>query len=200
MSSCVEPGAEALRTAPVPRSAPLASDGSFRHLYQTHFDGVMSFILRFGIASQDAEDLAQRVFMVAYRKSAGSQPLEQPGVWLRAVALRVIHEHLRWWRVRRTASWLVEQTWAGRSDNDLNPEREALASESLQRIRTVLFRMSGKLRDALVLLDIEGISPHEAAELLGVPHNTVRSRHHLAREEFKRLWDRLPQRRELTNE
>jgi len=60
--------------------------------------------------------------------------------------------------------------------------------------------MSNKLRDALVLLDIEGVPPHEAAQLLGVPRNTVRSRHILAREEFKRLWDRTQQRREISND
>jgi DNA-directed RNA polymerase specialized sigma24 family protein len=129
----------------------------------------MSFILRFGIGHQEAEDLAQLT----------------------------IHEYFRWWRVRRAARWLVEQSWAGRTQYEVSPERDSIANESLQRVRYVLHRMSHKLRDALVLLDIEGVSAHEAARLLGVPRNTMRSRHVLAREEFKRLWDRTQQRREI---
>jgi DNA-directed RNA polymerase specialized sigma24 family protein len=48
--------------------------------------------------------------------------------------------------------------------------------------------MSIKLRDTLILLDVEGMPPSEAARALGVPRNTMRSRHRLARDEFKRLW------------
>jgi DNA-directed RNA polymerase specialized sigma24 family protein len=54
--------------------------------------------------------------------------------------------------------------------------------------------MSHKLRDAFVLLDIDGMSARDAAELLGISHNTMRSRHNLAREEFKRLWDGVDRR------
>ena len=177
-----------------------AEDHTFRSLYQTHFDEVIGLILRFGIGRLEAEDLTQRVFMVALRQASEPDRLRQPSAWLRAVALRVVHEHFRWWRVRRAATWLVEQSWAGRTRCDVNPERDLLATESLQQVRGVLYRMSEKLRDALVLLDIEGVSPREAAALLGVPHNTMRSRHNHARQEFKRLWDRAQERREKHDE
>ena len=198
MSSCVEPGAVVLPEAPASVAVPAANKIQFCRLYQQHFDEVMGFVLRFGIAAADAEDLVQRVFIVALRRCNVTQAIEQPSAWLRAVALHVVHEHFRWWRVRRAGSWLVEQTWAGRKEDAMSPEREALASESLQRVRCVLHRMSGKLRDAFVLLDIEGLSSREAAQLLGISHNTMRSRHHLARDEFKRLWQgTLPRKENL---
>ncbi len=168
----------------------------FRRLYREHFDAVMRLVLRFGVERHDAEDLTQRVFMVAFRQCSEAQAIECPEAWLRAVAIRIIREHFRWWKVRRAASWLVEHSWAGRTEDDLSPEREAAAGESLRQVRSVLCQMSGKLRDALVLLDVEGLSPREAALLLGVPFNTLRSRRQLAREEFKRLWDRMQQRKE----
>jgi RNA polymerase sigma factor (sigma-70 family) len=160
----------------------------------------MNMILRFGIDGHEAEDLTQRVFMVAYRQCAEPEPLERPEAFLRAVALRMIREHFRWWRVRRAARWVVEQSWAGRTEDELSPEREVLAGESMQLVRRVLHRMSDKLREALVLLDIEGLTPREAAELLGVPLNTLRSRRALGREEFKHLWDRMQQRRDRTDD
>jgi len=161
---------------------------AFRELYRQHFDEVMAFVLRFGIRAEDAEDLVQRVFVVALRRCESAEPLAQPTAWLRAVALRVIHEHFRWSKVRRAGRWLLEQTWAGRLEHEVSPEREALVNESLQLVRIVLGRMSSKLRDAFVLLDIDGMSARDAAQLLGISHNTMRSRHNLAREEFKRLW------------
>lgn len=178
----------------------VADKTQFCRLYQEHFDEVMGFVLRFGISAADAEDLVQRVFIVVLRRADLTQSIERPSAWLRAVALHVVHEHFRWWRVRRAGSWLVEQTWAGRKEDDLSPEREAMASESLQRARRVLHRMSGKLRDAFVLLDIEGLSSREAAQLLGISHNTMRSRHILARDEFKRLWKGTQSSKEKLND
>jgi len=161
-----------------------------RQLYRSHFDEVMRLILRFGVTHHDAEDLSQRVFMVAHRHSNQLDEIERPDAWLRAITVRVVREYYRWWRVRRTASWLLEHSWASHVRDDLTPEREALAGESLDQVRSVLLRMSHKLREALVLLDIEDLSPREAADLLGIPPNTLRSRRALAREEFRRLWER----------
>jgi len=190
VSSCLEPGAGTLHDVPSIPPVRSTAERAFRSLYLAYFDDVTRFVLRFGIESQDAEDLVQRVFVVALRQLETNQPLQQPEAWLRAVALNLVHGHFRWWRVRRAARWVTEQSWAGRASDESDPERDVLANESLRRVRDVLVQMSGKLRDALVLLDIDGMSPSEAAQLLGVPRNTMRSRHALARAEFKRLWDR----------
>ena len=81
-----------------------------------------------------------------------------------------------------------DHSWAGSGIEERTPEHAALGDESLERLRTVLEQMSPKLRDTLVLVDLEELLPREAAEILGVPLNTVRSRRALARAEFRRLW------------
>ncbi|HEY5955450.1 MAG TPA: sigma-70 family RNA polymerase sigma factor [Polyangiaceae bacterium] len=160
----------------------------FQSFYRRHFDAVTRFVLRFGIDRDDAEDLVQRVFIVVYRQLEAGEAIERPEAYLRGIALRIVREHFRWWRVRKAAQWLVELSWAGRSEDELTPERHALSAESFDRVQRVLYRMSQKLREAIVLLDIEDLSPREASELLDVPMNTLRSRRALARDEFKRLW------------
>lgn len=173
-----------------------SADGHwFRQLYVNHFESVMRLFLRFGVTRHDAEDLTQRVFMIAHAHSTESEQIERPEAWLRAITVRVVREHFRWWKVRRAGQWLVEHSWVGRTEEESTPERVALAEESLDQVRDVLLRMSDKLREALVLLDIEDLSPREAAELLSVPTNTLRSRRALAREEFKRLWERAQRRK-----
>jgi RNA polymerase sigma factor (sigma-70 family) len=164
---------------------------AFHSLYQRQFDHVFGLMTRFGASRSEAEDLTQRVFVVAYRHSAELAGIRSPEAWLREIAVRVVHQHFRWWRVRRAARFL-EQTWAGRAVDDLNPEREVIAWEALARVRAVLRCMSEKLRDVLVLVDLQGLSPREAAQALGVPVNTVRSRRALGREQFRRLWERMP--------
>jgi RNA polymerase sigma-70 factor (ECF subfamily) len=180
----------------VPASAPAGGEAtstrapgiSFRQLYDQHFDLVFRLITRFGVDPAEVEDLTQRVFVVAYRRMDRVGTLDQPQAWLRAIAVRILHEHHRWRRVRRLRAWLVENSWAGRRLEESTPERSLLDQETLTRIRWVLGQMSAKLCDTLVLVELEELSPHEAAAILGIPLNTVRSRRLLARVEFRRLW------------
>ncbi|HEY3499072.1 MAG TPA: sigma factor-like helix-turn-helix DNA-binding protein, partial [Polyangiaceae bacterium] len=56
-------------------------------------------------------------------------------------------------------------------------------------------RMSAKLRDALVLVELEEQTPREAAAILGIPLNTLRSRLLLARRQFEQLFARAAARK-----
>jgi RNA polymerase sigma-70 factor (ECF subfamily) len=79
----------------------------------------------------------------------------------------------------------------------LEPEHHSaqgpLADEALSRRRTLirlhrcLERLPSKRRTAFVLCAIEGLSPHEAAELEGVSPGSMRARYMHAREELQRL-------------
>lgn len=161
---------------------------TFRELYERHFDGIYGLIARYGVAPGEVEDLTQRVFLVVHRRTEELREVKAPSAWLRAIAVRVVHEHYRWRRIRRIHSWVVEHSWAAREFELRTPENHTLAEESLNQVRQVLQRMSAKLRDTLVLVDLEELSPREAADILGIPTNTVRSRRSLARAEFRRLW------------
>jgi RNA polymerase sigma-70 factor (ECF subfamily) len=175
-----EPGAPELAGGSVERA--------FTLLYSEHFDRVYGLIGRYGVASADLEDLTQQVFSVAFRHQHELARLEHPRAWLAAITVRVVREHYRFRRVRRLKAWLVERSWAARGTDEWTPEREALQSEAGARVRQVLARMSTKLRDALVLVELEQLGTREAAEVLAISHNTLRSRQRLARAEFLRLW------------
>jgi RNA polymerase sigma-70 factor (ECF subfamily) len=79
----------------------------------------------------------------------------------------------------------------------LEPERHPaegpLADEALARRRTLLRlhrcleKLPSKRRTAFVLCAIEGLSPHEAAELEGISPGSMRARYMHAREELQRL-------------
>jgi RNA polymerase sigma-70 factor, ECF subfamily len=129
--------------------------------------------------------------LVVHRRMPEPDGLRKPEAWLRAIAVRVVHEHYRWRRIRSVRAWLIEHSWAARSVEERTPERAAVAHETLAHVRRVLQRMSTKLRDTLVLVEFEDLDLREAAELLGIPVNTVRSRRGLARAEFRRLWKQI---------
>lgn len=164
------------------------ADRAWRALYDEQFARVYRLVARFGVASADVEDVTQQVFLVAYRRLREVDDVRCVPGWLRGIAARVTSEYHRWWRVRRVKAWLVEVTESGRTPA-VTPERATEAAQLQQRVTAVLQRMSPKLRAVLVLCDIEECELGEAAEALGVPSNTVRSRRRLARLAFQELWE-----------
>jgi RNA polymerase sigma-70 factor (ECF subfamily) len=85
-------------------------------------------------------------------------------------------------------SWMLGSTPGATPSTTRDPEDDTARLQMQQRINVVMGALSSKLREALVLTEIEGLRPQEAAQVLGVPVNTVRSRRRLATEEFRRLW------------
>jgi len=156
-------------------------------LFQRHTDHVYRLVRRAGVAEADAEDVTQRVFLRVHDLLAKTTEVVHPLAWLRAVTIRVVAEHHRFWRLRRVKQWVVE-AGAALGPRVPTPEDRATASQEQVRVADVLTRMSPKLRDVLVLAELEELPPSEVATILGVPTNTVRSRHRLAREQFARLW------------
>jgi RNA polymerase sigma-70 factor (ECF subfamily) len=165
-------------------------DAAWRALYDEHFAQVYRLICRFGVPFADVEDVAQRVFVVAYRRAQEIEDVRNVGAWLRAIVVRVVAEHRRWLRVRRVKDWLLRASLEAERPPQPTPERDAAARQAQRIVAGVLAQMSPKLRDVLVLLDLEQLELREVAETLGIPANTVRSRRRLAREQFQRISER----------
>ena len=170
----------------------LRADGSTRaaaweEIYASHFADMHRLIWNCGVTESEAEDLAQRVFVIAYERIQEIQELTSVGGWLRGIALRVVSSHRRWRRVRRVKDWVVKAE-APVPQAAVAPDAHAEDQERVERVRQVLGAMKPKLRDVLVLCDLSGLDVAEAAESLRAPVNTVRSRRRLAREQFGRIW------------
>lgn len=158
-------------------------------LYERHFDDVYRLVRRGGVPVAEADDVTQRVFLRVHALLEHTPEVMYPLAWLRAITLRVVSEHHRFWRLRQLKRWLAERATAVSPRDDM-PDETLSASRDQQRVAAVLAQMSQKLRDVLVLCDLEELDASEAATILGIPKNTVRSRRLLARDQFARLWSR----------
>jgi RNA polymerase sigma-70 factor (ECF subfamily) len=171
------------------RGAP-RRDEVWRALYEAHFDAIYRLTRRLGAQSADAEDLAQRIFLRAHDLLRGSDEILHPLAWLRAIAVRVVAEHHRFWRLRRLKAWLLEATLEAQQRPPPTPADEVDAADRQRHVADVLAAMSPKLREVLVLAELEDCAPSEVAAILDIPVNTVRSRRLLARKDFERRWTR----------
>ena len=148
--------------------------------------------------SSDAEDLVQDTMTRAYAGLAGYTPGTNGRAWLfRIMANTFVNTYRK--RRRQPAEVLsadvdVSYLCSSRllvdavSQNSPSAEEQVLGQFSHSDIRQAMTELPPGFRAALYLVDMEGYSYRDAAELLGVPIGTVMSRLHRAR---KRLKERL---------
>lgn len=67
------------------------------------------------------------------------------------------------------------------ADDDPDPERRTIDRDELARVRSEMERLPVRLREALVLVAIDGRSQRDAADLLGVSEKTIETRVYRAR-------------------
>lgn len=136
----------------------------------------------------DAEDLVQDTLVRAFR-AADRFDGAHPRAWLLTILRRA---HLNRVRVRRPVllrdGESVERDLENTSPAVASAEEVAISAEFEAVVADVLRALPDKHRAVVTLVDIEGLSYQEAADVLGIPRGTVMSRLHRAR---GRMRDRL---------
>ena len=131
----------------------------------------------------DPEDSAQKVFLTVWRRlHTLKDPTSFPS-WLYGIVRRVLANQRRSAWLRR---WLPDVNME-RMSKGPDPESLAARSEVARQVEGVLAQLSSKLREIIVLCDLEGHTTVEAAELLDIAPNTAKSRLNRARKRFGRV-------------
>jgi RNA polymerase sigma-70 factor (ECF subfamily) len=142
------------------------------------------------VHERDLEDLAQEVFLVAYR-SFGKYESDRPiRPWLFSIAFRTVANWRRLARHRRETSREREIRAAGP-----NPEESALKAEARALVHEALDKLVFERRVVIVMHDLDDMTVPEIAEILDVNVNTVYSRLRLGRRDFRKVLKRLRARR-----
>lgn len=134
-------------------------------LFERYADAIYRFVARMrGSDAHAVDDLVQATFLAAF---ASADRFRGPKLssWLYGIAVNVIRTHVRKEVARkRVVSSLAEQP-------DDGPARPADAD--LVKLRAAIDSLSPKLREAIVLVDLEGESGVDAADALGIPVGTL---------------------------
>lgn len=149
-------------------------------MFDAHYDAVWRTLRRLGVPDAEVDDAAQRVFLVGARRLEDIRPGEE-GKYLVGVATRVASEVRRRHPARRE---VPDDALAEVPDDAPGPEAALSQAEARAVLDEVLGGMPEDLREVLVLVEIEGMSGGEVAELLALPSGTVASRLRRAREAF----------------
>jgi len=151
--------------------------------FREHYPFVLRALVCLGVTPIDADDVAQEVFVVAHRRRAAFDGDRRPRAWLYGIARRLARSRRR----ARTTDALDALPAASVGD----PERAAAQSQALTLALRCLDRLSPKLREVFVLVELEGLGAPEVAQILELPVNTVYSRVRLGRERFDAALSKL---------
>jgi len=182
--------------APTPTDealALLACDGSteaFRELVRRFERPVYGLVVRLVRDPALAEDLAQEVFIRAWRALASFDPERRFASWLLRIAHNAAIDALR---RRRTAPQIVEPPeegetprWEVADRSTPDPEQRAVARDLARALERALARLRPDYRSALLLRFQRQMAYEEIAEVLGLPMGTVKTFLHRGRAELAR--------------
>jgi RNA polymerase sigma-70 factor (ECF subfamily) len=142
----------------------------FEALFREHYPAVRAFARR-RVPSEAVDDIVSETFLIVWRRLE-SVP-DPPLPWLLAVTRNVLGTQLRG-ATRRHRLWVKVQ--AAHVEGQVPWEREL----DHGRVGAALSRLSEKDREALTLVGWDGLTPAEAAAVLGQPPDRFRQRLHRA--------------------
>ena len=127
-------------------------------------------------SGSEVGDLVQETYLRALRSMPRFEGRSSARTWLLVIARRVCADAVRAAKRRRS----FEAIW--RRDDVAHDPAEGIHASLLVRA------LAPERREAFVLTQIVGLSYADAAEVLGVPIGTIRSRVARAREELQQQW------------
>ena len=158
---------------------------------------VFNIAYKFVGRHDEAEDLAQDVFLKLFKSLATFDRRANFSTWLISVSRNLCIDHYR--SMRREHDVVTHDvdtsTLAQPSAID-SPQVMLERRDRVALLRAALDRLTPSLRTAVMLRDIQELSYQEIAERLRVPEGTVKSRINRGRTELARQIARLRERQE----
>ena len=156
---------------------------SYSELVERHQRAVYGIVSRMVSSRDDADDLVQDVFVLAYKSLDKFRGRSAFSTWLHSIAVNTAIKHIRKMKIRQTTSvddneFLTDCVLA--SDPDEGPSAVALDSERKEAVRTAVETLPEKHRVVVMLRYYEDYSCEEISKILNCSIGTVWSRLHYA--------------------
>jgi len=172
------------------RRARAGDHDAFAELVMSHADRVYGALRRFGLDLDEADEVAQEVFVRAWRGLSRFEERSQFSTWLYRIAFNEAQRRLSRRPTARAApdpDREDDPILALPESPELGPDAQTLEREFEVALEEALDQLPADWRTAVVLRDIEGLSTHDAAEIVGVREAAFKSRLHRGRMQLRAL-------------
>ena len=170
-ASCTDPDNALIR------SMATGDEGALRTLYAIYGRRLYAYAYRLTASEATAEEVVQDTLLAAWRGARSYRGDGRAITWLLGI---VHHQALNAVRRKRLPVQGLEQA-AEVADGEAGPESRAEAAERRRALQAALGQLSRDHRAVLELVFYQGLSLAEAAQVLGCPVGTVKSRLSYAR-------------------
>jgi RNA polymerase sigma-70 factor (ECF subfamily) len=173
-------GAESAPETVLIRSAASGNTSAFAELVRLYRFRVLRTAAGILGSSDEAEDVAQQVFIKLWQHLGDYDPTGSFASWIYRITVNLAIDALR---RRKHETLLSDDQPAGQVD----AEGQVLARGQRDAVRRAIAKLPDKTRAALVLREYEQLSYKEIAEALKIPLGTVMSRLNYARRTLAKL-------------
>ena len=138
---------------------------------------IYTYLIRWGCSQDVADDMFQDIFLKIHAAAASYQPSRPLKPWIFTIVVNTVRNNFRAQSVRDV---VVHEADLSTVSKGGDPTQTDVAARRLVRwVERAITTLPVTQRDVLVLTTIDGMQQDEAAEILGLPLNTVKT--HLRR-------------------
>ncbi len=129
---------------------------------------------------EEALDMTQETFLKAYTNIKTLRREEDFKFWLRRIARNLCFKRIK--KMRREKEVMERQR-----EETLSLDSYVIKKEREERVKRALNKLPEKMREIIILRDIEGLSYKEIKEILNIPMSLVKVRIFRARNLLKKI-------------
>lgn len=151
-------------------------------------DKIFRLGLRITLNAQEAEDLTQDTLIRVWNKREDLAEVENLEAYCITICRNLALDRMAR-KENENVSIEAENTDA--YDDSRTPEEQLEMDDKLQRIHRLFQALPERLRSALQLRDIEGMSYQEAAQVMGITEDLFKVTLHRARKAIKSQYEKI---------
>ncbi len=169
---------------------------AFNELLDRYQTPIYGFIYRLLDDPADAPDVVQEVFLKVFRKIDDFRGDSTLKTWVYRIAVHEASNRRRWFARHRRQEFSIDSvdeqasSWGVLRDTTDSPFDRAARIEQRDLVEDALRELDERLRAAVVMRDLQGLSYNEIAASLEISLGTVKSRILRGREALKAALDR----------
>ncbi len=158
-------------------------EGAFREIIDLYQKPILNLCFRYVGNQQDAEEVAQDVFIHLYRSATTYQPTAKLSTYLYRIAVNLSLNRIRDRKRRRFFS--LEALKSGKHNEpaspDESPDLHLERKEMQEKVKEILNSLPENQKTAVLLKRFEGLSYEEIAEVMQCSVSSVESLLHRAK-------------------
>jgi RNA polymerase sigma-70 factor (ECF subfamily) len=168
---------------------------AFNELVRAFETRIFGLILRMINNRQEAEDLAQEVFVQVFKAIDSFRGDAKLSTWIYRIAINLCKNRSKYLQRRHSNKQDELEALADRSPmssakgttvGDIARPDDLLVGRQVERVvQNAIAQLEADFREVLILRDVEDLSYEEIAQITNLPEGTVKSRIHRARSQLK---------------